>query len=257
MFAEAAAEAGQASSTGKREGSAPVTVNSSVERESSATVVSKASNSDSKQVTANVEVQTGQSGSDVEAILGKAKGKLQTAQGALWLYADWRVQFDHSDKVLKVEKDQPIRLNKVDPRFIAAADEVSRAAAARAAEDDAARIKAALPQVEDVRDISNGGASVDLPALLADDKITIVDFYAPWCGPCRKLSPLLETLASEDPDIVLVKVDIVNWNTPVAQQFGLKSIPNVRVFNKAKSQIGDGTSDIKSVTERVKEAKGS
>jgi len=75
--------------------------------------------------------------------------------------------------------------------------------------------------------------------------------------PCRQMSPLLERLATEDPDVVLVKVDIVNWNTPVAKQFDLKSIPNVRVYNKSKSQVGEGTPDFKSVTGYVKEAKGS
>jgi len=221
------------------------------------TGVLNSSTSDSKSGKADPEALVGHASADVESTLGKPTGKLQTPEGALWLYADWRVQFGKEGQVLKVEKDQPVHLAKVDPRFSAAADAVSRAAAARAAADDEARIKAALPPVEDIRSVSNGGQEVDLPSLLAENKITIVDFYAEWCVPCQRLSPKLEQLAKDDPDVVLLKVDIVNWNTPVTQQFGIHSVPNVRVFNRSKAQVGDPTSDINLVMERIRQAKGS
>src|SRR6185503_1565575 len=114
----------------------------------------------------------GRSSNEVEAALGKPSGKLQNAQGALWLYAEWRVQFDQNSRVLKVEKDQPMRLSRLDPNFVASANAVAKGANARAAADDADRVKATLREGK-VRVVSNGGEQVDLLSLLAPGKITI------------------------------------------------------------------------------------
>jgi len=200
---------------------------------------------------------SGRTAEEVEATLGRPTGKLRTAQGALWLYAEWRVQFDKQDHVLTVEKDQPVRLAKLDPQFVATAAAVDKAAAARAAADaETVRARVAALQVEKIRIISNGGQEVDLVPLLIQNKVTVVDFYAEWCGPCRQISPQLEQLAKSDPDVVLLKIDIVNWNTPVTRQFGIRTVPNVRVFNRTRTQVGDATHDLNLVMQRVREAKG-
>jgi thioredoxin-like negative regulator of GroEL len=86
-------------------------------------------------------------------------------------------------------------------------------------------------------------------------KVTVVDFYADWCGPCRQISPYLERMAAQDPDIVLVKVDIVDWQTPVTRQFGIRSIPNILVFDPRKAQVGNPTHDLRQVADYVKRAK--
>ena len=224
---------------------------------SSSATASKPSTIDSKRGTPDAQSLKGHSADEVEAALGKPGGKLQNAQGALWLYAEWRVQFDHDSHVLKVEKDQPVRLSKLDPNFVAGANAVAKGANERAAADDAARVKAAAFQGTKIRVVSNGGEQVDLASLMAPGKITIVDFYAEWCGPCRRISPQLEQLAKTDPDVVLVKIDIVNWNTPVTRQFGIQSIPNVRVFGRTGAPLGDGTPDVSLVKTRVEQAKGS
>src|SRR5437016_4555797 len=81
--------------------------------------------------------------------------------------------------------------------------------------------------------------------------------YAEWRGPCRRISPILERFVKSDPDIVLLKVDIVNWGTPVTRQFGINSVPNVLVFNRAKAQVGAATHDEEQIMQRVNQAKGS
>ena len=57
----------------------------------------------------------------------------------------------------------------------------------------------------------------------------LVDFYADWCGPCRRLAPLLEELAADMPNAVIVKVN-VDHSPNLAAEYGIDSIPSVMVF---------------------------
>jgi thioredoxin 1 len=57
----------------------------------------------------------------------------------------------------------------------------------------------------------------------------LVDFYTDWCGPCQRLSPILEELAVEVPDARIVKVN-VDQNPGLASEYGISSIPNLKVF---------------------------
>jgi len=82
------------------------------------------------------------------------------------------------------------------------------------------------------------GAQVDINQCLALGNVTVVEFYADWCGPCRMLSPSLEQMAQTDPEVALRKIDIVRWGTPVTQQFNVNSIPQVNVYNRAGGLVG-------------------
>jgi thioredoxin 1 len=57
----------------------------------------------------------------------------------------------------------------------------------------------------------------------------LVDFYADWCAPCRKLTPVLEELAEEMPEATIVKVN-VDHSPRLAAAYGVNAIPNVKVF---------------------------
>jgi thiol-disulfide isomerase/thioredoxin len=87
-------------------------------------------------------------------------------------------------------------------------------------------------------EVISHGAQVDINQCLALGNVTVVEFYADWCGPCRRLSPSLEQMASSDPQVALRKIDIVNWRTPVAQQFNIHSIPQVNVYNRGGGLVG-------------------
>lgn len=62
----------------------------------------------------------------------------------------------------------------------------------------------------------------------------VVDFWAPWCGPCRALSPILEKLAAQYGDKVLFTKVNVDDNPTVSTEFGIRSIPNIMIFNDGK-----------------------
>ncbi|MBE6065034.1 thioredoxin [Clostridium cochlearium] len=72
--------------------------------------------------------------------------------------------------------------------------------------------------------------------VLDSDKVTVVDFWAPWCGPCRMLGPVIEELSEEMSDKVkFVKVN-VDENPMSATQYRVASIPTVLVFKDGKIQ---------------------
>ena len=105
-------------------------------------------------------------------------------------------------------------------------------------------------------EVISHGAQVDISNHLALGNVTVVDFYADWCGPCRQLSPSLEQMARTDPEIALRKVDIVNWNTAVVKQFNIHSIPHVNVYNRGGRLVGTVVgADVDKVKSYVAQAK--
>jgi thioredoxin 1 len=120
-----------------------------------------------------------------------------------------------------------------------------------------ARAAAVAARGQQVEVISHG-AQVDINQHLAVGNVTVVDFYADWCGPCRQLSPSLEQMARTDPEIALRKIDIVNWKTAVVRQYNINSIPQVNVYNRDGRLVGTVVgADIDKVKTYVAQAKTS
>ena len=79
-------------------------------------------------------------------------------------------------------------------------------------------------------------ATIDLTAenfenTVNDNPMVIVDFWAPWCGPCKGFAPVYEKASETHPDVVFAKVN-TDEQQELAGSFGIRSIPTLMVFRE-------------------------
>ena len=69
--------------------------------------------------------------------------------------------------------------------------------------------------------------------IISSNKTILIDFYADWCGPCRMVSPIVDEIAEENPDILVGKIN-VDDDPELAMEFGVTSIPMLVVMKDQK-----------------------
>lgn len=87
--------------------------------------------------------------------------------------------------------------------------------------------------------------------------ITLVDFWASWCGPCRMFGPIFEEVSEKIKDVKFVKFEIDESNRRTPAKYGIRSIPSVLAFRGGELvEARTGLMDEETLTQWVNELKG-
>jgi thiol-disulfide isomerase/thioredoxin len=99
-----------------------------------------------------------------------------------------------------------------------------------------------LPAGADILHVSRMGEDVpDLSAHLAPGKVTVFDFFAHWCMPCKELDYLLHELLRERADLAVRKINVMSWESAVARRYlgRVDALPFAIVFGKDGRKVGE------------------
>ncbi|KAJ4126998.1 thioredoxin trx1 [Fusarium equiseti] len=94
----------------------------------------------------------------------------------------------------------------------------------------------------------------ELRDVFEKNSVVIVDFWAPWCGPCRFISPILEKLSESADSIYFAKVD-VDEAEDISQEYGIRAMPTFMAFKdgeKAGEVVGADPGKLQAMVEQFK-----
>lgn len=96
-----------------------------------------------------------------------------------------------------------------------------------------------FPANADMKVLTNSGAPLDIREHLVSGKVTVFDFFATWCGPCKKVDQAMAEMLKDASDVAYRKINIVDWNSEVAQQYlgKVPELPYVVIYGKDGEEI--------------------
>ncbi len=116
-----------------------------------------------------------------------------------------------------------------------------------------------VPDGADLREISKLGE--DVPRLedhLAPGKVTLFDFYAVWCGPCRKIDAHVFPRLGHGRDLAVRKLNVVDWETPIARHYmkDVTALPYLVVYGKTGKRVRTVSGlDLRAIDAAIAEAR--
>ena len=93
---------------------------------------------------------------------------------------------------------------------------------------------------------------------LVSSGLTLVDFWAAWCGPCQMFGPIFESVSDTEPEVNFVKFEIDEANRRTPAKFGIRSIPSVLAFKDGElKEARTGLMDEETLAQWINELKAS
>jgi len=102
--------------------------------------------------------------------------------------------------------------------------------------------------------IVKDGEDVNLKEHAVKGSVTVFDFYADWCGPCKNLTPKLEEFVKKNKNVYLRKINIKTWGSAVSKKYSIKSIPSIWIYDKNKKCIAKSINGMHKIKKTVQKA---
>lgn len=161
-----------------------------------------------------------------------AKGHLADARNIDWRNANF------SNQITLLDKSKPVFVYCLSGgRSASAAAKMREMGFKQVYELDGGIMKwraASLPEVSATNGGSAGMSKQQFEQLITSDKLVLVDFYAEWCAPCKKMEPYLKEIATDMKDKVKVVRINVDDNPDLCQVLGVRSLPILHIYKDKK-----------------------